>query len=185
MISIINFITLLCLQFWKRNTADPGADAPILPPLTSPRCWSNKDFLIGEYLLEAVIHLHLCHGSWTGNPMPLPLSLSKAAVLMPQSPSRWEKDEDSQEALWEGSGGVWRDGLWQDMQDNDEITSANEYRLREISLSNEETPDHQQRDSSPLREKASITRFGLTEAPSFLPTRPLWRRPPVTVTYAS
>ena len=72
-----------------------------------------------------------------------PLCLSNAAMPMPQSPSCCEKDEDSQEALKEGTGGVRRDGLRQDKQDSDGILSALWYRLGEVLLPNRETLNHE------------------------------------------
>jgi len=41
--------------------------------------------------------------------------------------------------------------LRQDIQDSNEIMSAHQYRLGELPLQNMETPDHQQRNSDPLR----------------------------------
>ena len=67
-----NSILHMCFHFLKRNTDGPDPNTPVLPPLTNLRCWSNKDLLIGKCLPGAVVHLHPCHGSSTGNPMPLP-----------------------------------------------------------------------------------------------------------------
>ena len=75
----INFITSLCLQFWKRKTTDLDPDAPVLPPWIGSECWSNKNLLIEECLPEAMIHLHSRLGSWTDNPTPPPLCITKAA----------------------------------------------------------------------------------------------------------
>jgi len=70
----INSITFLCLQLFKKKY--PGPDAPILPSLTGSRCGNHKDLLVEEWLPRAVIHLHPCHGSWAGNSIPPPPSLS-------------------------------------------------------------------------------------------------------------
>ena len=67
--------------------------------INRPPILNNKDLFIRECLPEAIIHLHPYYGSWTSNPMPLPLCLSKATKwgLSGQQLSRDWSLQDTQE----------------------------------------------------------------------------------------
>jgi len=108
----------------KRNTIDPGPDAPIYPanPASPP---NSEDPLEVKNIYRKTPPFCSCHHPKISalvkrrsrgqdqrgyfNLKHLLLSTPhdfKAARPTPQSLSLCEKDDDSQEAIWKGSGGV-------------------------------------------------------------------------------